>query len=248
MNRFREIVTTAFETLWGIILFVFVIAVAMGISTIVAKADVLVDIDKSSQRMYVFVDDVQMYEWPISTGVSRYDTPSGEYGVTGMHVQWYSKKYDYAPMPHSIFFTNNGHAIHGTTEVNNLGLAASHGCVRLHPDNAKVLFELVSHEGMGVTKVVVSGDLYVAEAPPAPPVQPRSKAEVAPLVPEQPPVIVEERTYIEPPVIIEEEIIIDPPVIVEEYVRPPRWLRRQWRRERRWLRRQERRSFRPYRW
>ena len=215
-----------------------------------AKADVLVDIDKSSQRMYVYVDNNQTYEWPISTGVSQYDTPNGEYVVTGMHVQWYSKKYDYAPMPHSIFFTNDGHAIHGTTEINNLGLAASHGCVRLHPDNAKILFELVRHEGMGVTKVVVNGDLYVADVPPQSNPQPRSKAEVAPLEPQVPPVVIVEPpvVIVEPPVIIEEEVFIDPPIIVEEYARAPRWLRRQWRRERRWLRRQQRRSFRPYNW
>lgn len=193
-----------------------------------AMADVFIDIDKSSQRMNVYLNDTHVYEWPISTGTSLYDTPSGEFGVTGMHVEWYSKTYDYAPMPHSIFFTHNGHAIHGTTEVANLGLAASHGCVRLHPNNARVLFDLVWSEGMDATTVVVSGSLQIAEAP-------KSKSDVVPLEPEQ------------PPVIVEEYVIVEPPVIVEEYVVPPRWQRRQWRKEQRWLRRHER-MFRPYNW
>jgi hypothetical protein len=200
----------------------------MAIGTI-ARADVVIDIDKNVQHMTVTVDNVETYVWPISTGISRYDTPNGQYGVTGMHTIWYSKKYDNAAMPHSIFFTHDGYAIHGTTEVAHLGLPASHGCVRLHPDNARTLFELVQTEGKNTTTVTVSGQI---ESVAVERYQGPSKAEVAPLG---------------PPVIIEERVIIEPPVVIEEYIPLSRWQRRQWRRERRWLRRQER-LFRPYRW
>jgi lipoprotein-anchoring transpeptidase ErfK/SrfK len=52
----------------------------------------------------------------------------------------FSKEWDDAPMPHSIFFTQRGHAIHGSYETPHLGTAASHGCVRLNPGNAAKLF------------------------------------------------------------------------------------------------------------
>ena len=67
-------------------------------------------------------------------------------------------------MPHSIFFTRIGHAIHGTFEVKRLGTAASHGCVRLEPANAATLFALVRSEGLKNTKVVVTGVEPVAVA------------------------------------------------------------------------------------
>ena len=50
-----------------------------------------------------------------------------------------------------------GHAIHGFFDVKHLGLAVSHGCVRLSPQNAATLFDLVKAEGMGETKVIVAG-------------------------------------------------------------------------------------------
>ena len=60
-------------------------------------------------------------------------------------------------MPHAIFFDMSGHAIHGFFDVKHLRLAVSHGCVRLSPEHAATLFDLVKSEGMGETKVVVAG-------------------------------------------------------------------------------------------
>lgn len=121
-----------------------------------ASADVLVNISKSSQRMSVLVDGTTRYNWKVSTGARNYTTPSGVYAPQWMARRWFSKKYHNAPMPHSIFFYE-GYAIHGTTEVSRLGRIASHGCVRLHPDNAAKLFELVQKQ-MASTRVVVSDD------------------------------------------------------------------------------------------
>ena len=42
-----------------------------------ARAEVVVQIDKSSQRMAVSVDGATRYNWPVSTGRSGYGTPSG---------------------------------------------------------------------------------------------------------------------------------------------------------------------------
>ena len=121
------------------------------------KSSVLVNIDKSSQEMTVFVDGVEQYSWPVSTGMRGYSTPSGTYTTTSMNEIWYSKQWDNAPMPHAIFFTKQGHAIHGTLETKRLGTAASHGCVRLSPANATTLFTLVKATGLDNVQVVLSG-------------------------------------------------------------------------------------------
>jgi hypothetical protein len=126
-----------------------------------ARAAVLVTIDKSIQQMTVSVDGERRFTWPVSTGRAGYATPSGSYTPFRLEEDHYSKEWDDAPMPHSIFFTPKGHAIHGSYETRRLGSAASHGCVRLAPPNAAKLFALVKEQGLGNTKVVLSG-----QAPP----------------------------------------------------------------------------------
>ncbi|MFL5224169.1 MAG: L,D-transpeptidase [Microvirga sp.] len=66
-------------------------------------------------------------------------------------------EWDDAPMPHSIFFTPAGHAIHGSNATRRLGSPASHGCIRIAPAHAAKLFALVRAEGLSNTKVVVTG-------------------------------------------------------------------------------------------
>jgi hypothetical protein len=68
-------------------------------------------------------------------------------------------------MPHSIFFTQKGHAIHGSNHVRAIGTPASHGCVRLEPKNASVLFALVKQQGMSNTKVVLTGETPANSVP-----------------------------------------------------------------------------------
>lgn len=118
----------------------------------------LVVIDKSSQKMTVHFDKVEQYSWKVSTGRSGYVTPSGSYTASSMNEIWYSKEWDSAPMPHAIFFTKNGHAIHATYETKKLGRPASHGCVRLAPENARTLFALVEQKGLANTEIVLKGD------------------------------------------------------------------------------------------
>ena len=118
-----------------------------------ASAGVVVTIDKSTQRMNVVVDGVKKYTWPVSTGGKGYTTPSGSYNAFRMEEEHYSKEWDDAPMPYSIFFTHQGHAIHGSNS--RLGVPLSHGCVRLAPQNAATLYKLVQREGLFSTRVVV---------------------------------------------------------------------------------------------
>ena len=121
------------------------------------KVAVLVNIDKTNQKMTVFLDGVEAYEWPVSTGRAGYSTPSGTYTATSMNEIWYSKQWDNAPMPHAVFFMKDGHAIHGSFDVKNLGKPVSHGCVRISPKNAATLYALVKGNGLENTQVVVAG-------------------------------------------------------------------------------------------
>jgi hypothetical protein len=96
--------------------------------------------------MHVRVDGETQHRWDISSGRTGFATPPGRYQPTRMYKRYFSRQYDNAPMPFSIFF-HQGYAIHGTTDLRNLGRIASHGCVRLHPDNASALFDLVKNAG-----------------------------------------------------------------------------------------------------
>jgi L,D-transpeptidase catalytic domain len=134
-----------------------------------ARADLLIQIDKNTQQMTVSADGKPLYTWPVSTGRQKYNTPNGEFKPLGMERHHYSREWDYAPMPYSIFFTEDGHAIHGTNEQRALGRAVSHGCVRLSVKHAAMLWDLVKKEGKANTKVVLSGDIpapVVAHAKP----------------------------------------------------------------------------------
>jgi lipoprotein-anchoring transpeptidase ErfK/SrfK len=120
-----------------------------------ASAAVQVRISLSQQSMNVNVDGAHYATWAISTGRQGYGTPAGTYRPQSMHRMHHSRRYNWTPMPHSIFFYH-GFAIHGTSEVRNLGRPASHGCIRLSPGNARTLFGLVSRHGMRNTSITIS--------------------------------------------------------------------------------------------
>jgi hypothetical protein len=159
--RFRSAFRAVFRTwLWASLLAAF-----GGLLPSAAGANVLINVDKSTQQMSVLVDGSPRYHFTVSTGRPGLGTPSGTFHPERMEVTWFSKEYYNSPMPHAIFF-HGGFAIHGSYEINALGGPASHGCIRLHPDNAATLYSLVEHEGMGATTIVVSGETpALREAP-----------------------------------------------------------------------------------
>ncbi|MFI4983344.1 MAG: L,D-transpeptidase [Nevskiales bacterium] len=131
-----------------------------------AGAHVLINVDKSTQQMTVSVDGSPRYHFAVSTGRPGLGTPSGTFHPQRMEPTWFSKEYYNSPMPHSIFF-HGGFAIHGSYEISQLGGPASHGCIRLHPDNAATLYSLVQQQGMEATTIVVSGELPTRRRAPA---------------------------------------------------------------------------------
>jgi hypothetical protein len=114
-----------------------------------AEASVLIDIDLSSQTMHVRSDSGS-YDWRVSTARSGYRTPRGTYRPYMLQRTHFSHKYHMSPMPYSIFFAG-GYAIHGTYSTASLGHPASHGCIRLAPGNAALLYHMVQAEGGRIT-------------------------------------------------------------------------------------------------
>ena len=115
-----------------------------------AKAETDITISKSRQRMIVHSSEGS-YSWPVSTARRGYYTPTGSFRPYSLQPMHYSRKYENAPMPHSIFFSG-GYAIHATPHTGNLGRPASHGCVRLSPGNAATLYGIVRND-MGETTI-----------------------------------------------------------------------------------------------
>lgn len=126
-----------------------------------------------AERMFVFEKSgdnlALLYDWPVSTGREDLErdahgrlqstiTPVGYYQLdpkrmyeTHLSSQWNEE------MPYAMFFDwkPNGHetglAIHGAAgeEAAALGTRASAGCIRLSPDNAHTLFDLVHDQFRG---------------------------------------------------------------------------------------------------
>jgi hypothetical protein len=143
--------------------FLTVVAALVGLLAVMraAEARVLIQVDLGAQTMHVS-SAAGDYDWPISSARTGYRTPRGTFGVTRLETMHYSHKYHNSPMPHSIFFAG-GYAIHGTYATGALGRPASHGCIRIAPGNAAVLYQLVRQEGARIAingTAPASGHLY----------------------------------------------------------------------------------------
>ena len=112
--------------------------------------------DLGAQRLTVVENEVVVHVWPISSGTRSYSTPTGTFQPKSAHRMWYSRQYDWTPMPYAIFFVR-GVAFHGTTAVSRLGRSASHGCIRLATSNAAQLYGLVQKHSFAKTQIVVFG-------------------------------------------------------------------------------------------
>ena len=121
-------------------------------------------INLATQTMVVQADNKTLHTWKVSSGAPGYATPPGTFKPGWMAKMWYSRQYDNAPMPHSVFF-NSGIAVHATTSLHNLGRPASHGCVRLAPGNADKFYNLVTRHGMARTRIVVTSSPVARSAP-----------------------------------------------------------------------------------
>ena len=111
---------------------------------------------KSEQKLYLYFQGTLQSTWAISTGLPQYETPLLNQNPNGRIYDAYtSAKFpggDYkglGNMPYAVFI-RGGFAVHGTAESNwrKLGTKASHGCIRLHPDNAQYFNRLIKDAGI----------------------------------------------------------------------------------------------------
>ncbi|MGO6967228.1 L,D-transpeptidase [Rhizobium leguminosarum] len=125
-------------------------------SPLAAQAATLVaNISIGKQMMTVSENGFVKYRWKVSTARNGYVTPTGSWSAKWLSRDHRSRKYDNAPMPYAVFF-NGGYAVHATFDLKRLGRPASHGCVRLHPDNAAQFFSLTRQAGLANTRVVIT--------------------------------------------------------------------------------------------
>jgi len=119
------------------------------------KSHIVAHIDLSSQKMKVYQGNKLKHQWLVSTARKGYSTPVGRYKPQSLEKMHYSKLYHNSPMPYTVFFSGN-YAIHGTNSISRLGRKASHGCVRLHPKNAKVLYSMIQKSGKNNTEIKIT--------------------------------------------------------------------------------------------
>jgi hypothetical protein len=101
----------------------------------------------SQQRMWAYEGDVAVLSTFVSTGKPGFDTPTGLFTVIvkkeieDMEGLIGGEYYNVPDVPDVMYFTNVGHAIHGTYWHNNFGAVMSHGCVNLPLDVAAFLYD-----------------------------------------------------------------------------------------------------------
>jgi hypothetical protein len=127
------------------------------------ECGLFVHVIKSRQILHLYINGEMKDSFDISTGLPKYSTPAMSMRPRGpVFMKYTSRKFPggnyrgLGNMPYAVFI-KGGYAIHGTTTGNlkKLGNQASHGCIRLHPDNARLFYELVKAFGLKNTWVKV---------------------------------------------------------------------------------------------
>jgi len=119
----------------------------------------LLVVNVTTQRAVLFRNGVPIAATTVSTGRPGHSTPTGVFTILQKQVQHYSSLYDSAPLPFMQRLTWGGVALH----AGNLpGYPASHGCVRLPADFAKLLY---SETRLGMTVVITNQQVTPRLAP-----------------------------------------------------------------------------------
>ncbi|UPA23252.1 L,D-transpeptidase [Shinella oryzae] len=121
----------------------------------VLAANLVAQVNLSSQTMTVTQNGVVKHRWRVSTGRKGFNTPTGSWSAKWASRNHRSRKYNNAPMPYAIFF-KGGYAVHATYETRRLGRPASHGCVRLSPNDAATFYQLANRHGLPNTRIVIT--------------------------------------------------------------------------------------------
>jgi hypothetical protein len=116
-------------------------------------------VSRPGQRVAVYRNGLPIAVSTVSTGRPGYRTPTGSFSILQKRVEHYSTIYDNAPMPYMQRLTMGGVALHAGTLP---GYPASHGCIRLPYEFARLLFGATS---IG-TPVVINDDAQLPRLAP----------------------------------------------------------------------------------
>ncbi|HEV2528201.1 MAG TPA: L,D-transpeptidase family protein [Thermomicrobiales bacterium] len=114
-----------------------------------ANGERWIDIDLTNQYLRAYQGDVVVLEHAISSGTPGFETPTGTHYInrmlesddmrgTASNETWFVPD-----VPHAMYFTNEGHAIHGTYWHSNFGTPMSHGCINLPEWAAEEIFNWI---------------------------------------------------------------------------------------------------------
>lgn len=121
-------------------------------------------VDVSERTLYVWGGDVEPREYPVAVGTAEHPTPKGTFSVEKIiwnpawvpppDAEWAEDEVRREPgdpenpmKAVKIFFDQPDYYIHGTGDTGSLGEAASHGCVRMAPEDAEELARLLMEHG-----------------------------------------------------------------------------------------------------
>lgn len=128
---------------------------------IAPQGPVTLIVNLQTQRAYIYRNGVPIGVTTVSSGRPGYETPTGIFTILQKDEDHKSNLYDDAPMPFMQRLTWGGIALH----AGNLpGYPASHGCIRLPPAFAKLLYGVTK---LGLT-VVITNEPAVPEIVSAP--------------------------------------------------------------------------------
>jgi hypothetical protein len=105
------------------------------------------EVSISLQYAWARQGDVVLWEGYVSTGKVGFETPTGTYVVLSklpsqtMEGVIGGEYYNVPDVPHVMYFTDRGHAIHGTYWHANFGVPMSHGCINLPMDVAAWMYD-----------------------------------------------------------------------------------------------------------
>jgi hypothetical protein len=140
---------------------------------IAPEGPLLLVVSLATQRAVIYRNGISIGITTVSTGRPGHRTPTGIFTVLERDVEHYSSLYNAAPMPYMQRITWGGVALHGGQLP---GYPASHGCIRLPHEFARLLFGVTR---LGMTVVITSE----AAVPRVAPAESLLRGRAAPLVP-----------------------------------------------------------------
>lgn len=121
-------------------------------------------VDISERTLYVWGGNVEPRSYPVAVGTEEHPTPKGSFTIEKIiwnpawvpppDAEWAEDEERQEPgdpdnpmKAVKIFFDRPDYYIHGTDAHESLGTAASHGCVRMRPDDAEELARILMEHG-----------------------------------------------------------------------------------------------------